>query len=160
MELVALKAAAVALSLVGLAGTFIPALPGALLIFATALLYGWLTGFREVDASLLWWLGGLTVLAQLADFLTSAISVKVVGASRWAMVGAGVGALAGIILFGPLGLLIGPFVGAFAGELLAGGNAAGSGRAGIAAGLGALLGMAIQGVIAIAMIALFWIRIF
>lgn len=160
MELIGLKAAAVLLSLIGFAGAFVPAIPGALLIFAVALAYGWATGFQEVDAALLWWLGGLTALSYAADFLTSAISVKLVGASRWAMWGAMAGALFGVLLFGPLGLLLGPFVGAFAGELLRGSDTRSSGKAGFAAGLGALVGMAVQGVVAVVMIALFWTRIF
>ncbi len=160
MELFGLKAAVVLLSLVGLAGAFLPALPGVLLIFAAALLYAWVTGFQVVDAALLWWLGGLAALAHLADFVTSAVSVKLVGASKWAMWGAGIGAVFGILLLGPWGLLIGPFAGAFTGEILAGRDTKSSGKAGIAAGLGALVAMVIRGTIAVVMIALFWTRIF
>ena len=160
MDELALKVVAALLSLAGLAGTIIPALPGAPLIFAAALLYGWLTGFAEVDAALLWWLGGLAAASQGADFLTGAVSVKLVGASRRAVFGAGIGTLAGLILMGPVGLLLGPFVGAFAGELLAGSSARRSGIAGIAAGVGALVGMVVRLAIAGVMIALFWARIF
>lgn len=160
MEIIGLKVVAVLVSLVGFVGAFVPAIPGAPLIFAVALLYGWVTGYEEVNASLLWWLGGLAAFAQVADLLTSAVSVKIAGASRWAMWGAGAGALFGLLLCGPLGLLLGPFIGAFAGELLAGRDTKTSGKAGIAAGLGALVGMAVRGVVSVVMIALFWTRIF
>lgn len=155
-----LKLAAAALSLVGLAGTVLPGLPGTLLIFAVALGYAWLTGFLEVPAKTLWILGGLAAVAQAGEALLGAASTRLAGASRRAAVGALVGALLGTLVFGPVGLVSGPFLGAFLAELIGGRDLMEAGIAGAAAGVGALFGTLLQVVIGIAMVVLFWIAIF
>src|SRR5690606_6721425 len=115
-----LEALAVLLSLIGLAGTVLPALPGALLIFATAFGYAWLTGFERIGAPVLWTLGALAAAAQVADLALSAVATRVAGASRAAAAGALIGAVLGVVVLGPIGLVAGPFLGAFAAELLSG----------------------------------------
>ena len=62
-------------------------------------------------------LGLLTLFSLGIDLWATAHGAKRVGASRLAIVGAMLGTLGGL-LFGPIGLLAGPFAGALAGELL------------------------------------------
>ena len=52
------------------------------------------------------------------DYILPAYFSKMFGGSRAGIIGATVGVFAGMILLGPLGIVLGPFVGAVAGELL------------------------------------------
>jgi uncharacterized protein len=105
------------LILIGIIGSFLPAVPGVLLIFGGMLLGAWTDGFRRVGWVTLAILGVLTALALLGDLLGSLIGAKRAGASRTALLGAALGCLVGIF-FGIAGALLGPFVGAIVGELL------------------------------------------
>ena len=108
---------AIALVVVGIAGTILPALPGLPLVFAGMLLAAWAGDFQQVGVPMLVVLGLLTVFSLAVDFWATALGAKRVGASRLAIIGAMVGTLAGLF-FGPLGLLMGPFAGAIGGELI------------------------------------------
>ena len=105
------------LILVGLAGTILPALPGLPLVFGGMLLAAWVGDFQHVGIPMLVVLGLLTLLSMAIDFWATALGAKRVGASRMAIIGAMLGTLGGLV-FGPLGLFVGPFVGALGGELL------------------------------------------
>ena len=108
---------AIAMIVVGLVGTVLPALPGLPLVFAGMLVAAWADGFTNVPAWVLVLLGLLTLLSLAIDFWATALGAKRVGASKLAIIGAMVGTLAGLFL-GPIGLLLGPFGGAIAGELI------------------------------------------
>lgn len=150
---------AAVLVVVGLAGTVLPALPGLPLVFGGMLLAAWAGGFQEVGVGMLVVLGVLTALSLAIDFWATALGAKRVGASRKAIAGAMLGTLAGL-MFGPLGLLLGPFAGALAGELLHRrsldrahlGDAA---RIGFGTWVGILFGVALKLGLAFAMLGLF-----
>ena len=108
---------AIAMIVVGLVGTVLPALPGLPLVFAGMLVAAWADGFTNVPVWVLVLLGLLTLLSLAIDFWATALGAKRVGASRKAIIGAMLGTLGGLV-FGPLGLFVGPFVGALGGELL------------------------------------------
>ena len=147
------------LILVGLAGTILPALPGLPLVFGGMLLAAWAGDFQHVGIPMLAFLGLLTLLSLVIDFWATALGAKRVGASRKAIVGAMLGTLGGLV-FGPLGLFIGPFVGALAGELMHRrsldtahlGDAA---KIGFGTWLGILFGTALKIGLAFAMLGLF-----
>ena len=132
-----LYAIAIVLVLVGLAGTVLPVLPGALLVFGGLFLAAWTDGFARVGTVALVIIGVLGALSFVADFVATLLGAKRVGASPQALVGATLGGLVGIFLGLP-GLILGPFVGAVLGELVA------RRRVGQAAkvGLGTWLGLA------------------
>lgn len=102
----------------GLAGTLLPVLPGAVLIWAGMLIYGVLTDFETLGA--LFFIGqGLAVaLIQVLDYLAGVVGVKRYGGSRHAVYGSIIGAVAGIFVMGPAGIIFGPFIGAVIGEML------------------------------------------
>jgi uncharacterized protein len=111
--------------LLGLLGSVFPGLPGVPLIFASALVYAYVTDFEVVG----WWvvvlLGLFALLAFVADFLGTTYGARRFGASNWGMVGGAVGgfvgALAGVLFFGIgalFGLLLGTIGGVFIGEYL------------------------------------------
>src|SRR6478672_443879 len=109
---------AVVLVIVGLAGTVLPVIPGALLVFAGLFLAAWADGFARVGLVALVIIGVLGALSFVADFVATLLGAKRVGASPQALVGATVGGIVGIFLGLP-GMILGPFVGAVLGELLA-----------------------------------------
>jgi len=111
--------------LVGLAGSVLPGLPGVPLIFASALVYAYLTDFEIVGAGVLVLLALFAVLAFVSDFLATTYGARRFGASGWGTAGGAVGgllgALAGALFFGIgalFGLLAGTIGGVFLGEYL------------------------------------------
>ena len=145
---------AVLLTLAGLAGMVLPALPGPLLVFAGLFLGAWAEGFVHVGTNTLLALAVMTALAMLADFVAGAFGAKRYGASPRAAAGAALGALIGIF-FGLLGLLLGPFLGALVGEIAERKGWAQAGRAGIGATLGLVIGTAAKLALGFAMVGLF-----
>ncbi len=145
---------AVLLVLMGIAGLILPALPGSPLLFAGLVCAAWAEDFAHVGWRTLTLLGGLAVLAWLADFVAGAYGARRFGASNRAMVGAAIGALVGLFFSLP-GLLLGPFLGAVAGELTARTDLQAASRAGIGAFLGLVLGTAAKMALAFAMIGIF-----
>jgi len=142
------------LVLVGIAGTILPALPGLPLVFAGLLLAAWADGFQHVSGWTIAMLGVIAAVAMLADFVSSLFGTKVAGASKWAMVGAGVGTLVGIF-FGIPGLLLGPFIGAVGAELIYRENLGQATKAGLGAWLGLVLGAVAKMAALFTMLAVF-----
>jgi uncharacterized protein YqgC (DUF456 family) len=145
---------ATVLVLAGIAGVFLPALPGTPLVFAGLLLGAWIDGFQRVGWPTLAALALLTVLSLVIDFLLSAVGARKMGAGRSALQGAVAGMVVGLF-FGPLGLILGPFIGAFAGEYLAGRDLLRAGKAGLGTWLGLLGGIAVKLALSVAMVGIF-----
>ena len=145
---------AVALMAVGLAGIILPALPGTLLIFGGILLGAWADGFTRVGPWPLVAIGIIAAASYFVDFAAAALGARKLGASKRAMVGAGLGTLAGLF-FGLPGIIIGPFVGAVIGELTSSRDIVRAGKAGAAAWIGFAIGSAIKVGLAFLMIAIF-----
>ena len=145
---------AVILVIVGLAGTVLPALPGAPLVFLGLLLAAWADGFQKVGWFPLTILGILTVGTFVVDFLATSLGAKRVGASYLAIGGAVVGTIVGLFLGIP-GLLLGPFVGAVAGEYIARRDLRQAGKVGLGTWLGLVLGTAAKLGLIFLMIGLF-----
>lgn len=111
--------------LVGLAGSVLPALPGVPLIFISAFVYAYFTGFEVIGGGILAVLGLFALLALVADFIGTAYGARRFGASNWGTAGGAiggvVGALAGALFFGIgalFGLILGSVGGVFLGEYL------------------------------------------
>lgn len=145
---------AVVLVIVGLAGTVMPVIPGALLVFAGLFVAAWADGFARVGTVALVIIGALGVLSFVADFVASLLGAKRVGASPQALVGAALGGGIGLF-FGLAGMIVGPFIGAVAGELLARGRIAQAGKVGLGTWLGLLAAAVLKVIIAFMMIATF-----
>jgi hypothetical protein len=150
---------AVGLVAVGVVGTVVPGLPGAILVLAGLALAAWIDGFARVGVATLAVLAGLTLAAYALDFVATAVGARRFGTSWWGVLGAVLGTLGGLF-FGPVGLVIGPFVGAFLLELLARRDLRQAGRAGLGAWLGLVLGTAGRLGLVAAMIAVFVVAYF
>jgi uncharacterized protein YqgC (DUF456 family) len=132
---------AVALVLVGVVGTVLPALPGAPLVFLGLLLAAWVDHFEKVGWFTLTVLAVLTALTFVVDFMAASLGAKRVGASWAALAGAALGMVVGLFFSIP-GLILGPFAGAVLGEYLARKDWAQARRVGLGTWLGMLLGIA------------------
>jgi uncharacterized protein YqgC (DUF456 family) len=132
---------AIALMAVGLIGTVLPAVPGAVIILAAAVIHQIMLGSEK---SLGWWniaaLVVLTLMSYALEFASGYFGAKRFGATKWGAFGAMIGAIVGLFFPFP-GLIVGPVVGAVAGELVAGKRLVSAGRAGWGTLLGNLAGM-------------------
>jgi len=144
----------IALALTGLAGLILPGIPGAPLLFIAALLAAWAENFEYIGIGTLSILAVLAVLTYGVDLWATMFGARRFGASKRAIVGAAIGALAGIFLGFP-GVLFGPFIGAVIGELLARRDLNAATRAGIGATIGLVLGAALKLALSFAMIGIF-----
>lgn len=144
----------IVLMAVGLIGTVLPALPGAIIILAAAVLHQIMLGSGK---SLGWWniaaLVALALLSSALEFAAGYFGAKRFGATKWGAFGATLGAIAGLFFPFP-GLIVGPVVGAIAGELMAGKRLVHAGRAGWGTLLGNLAGMV--GKLAIGLVMVSW----
>jgi uncharacterized protein YqgC (DUF456 family) len=145
---------AITLIAIGVAGTFLPALPGPILVFGGIALAAWIDDFARIPAWLLLLLGVLMVTAWMVDYLAAAAGAKRAGASRQAIIGATIGTLAGVFS-GLWGLLFMPLAGAAIGEYLAQRDLRRAGKVGIATWIGLLLGTAAKVAIVFAMVGIF-----
>jgi hypothetical protein len=149
----------VTLFAVGLIGTVLPVFPGTVIILAGALIHRMMLGAeKSVSWRIIVILLLLTATSYALDFLSGYFGARYFGATRWGMFGALLGALIGIF-FGIPGLFVGPVIGAVAGEFLAGKRMIDAGRAGwgsLLGNLGAILGKLL---IALVMIAIFFMTV-
>ena len=146
--------AAVALVVLGVAGTILPALPGAVLVFAGVLLAAWIDDFQRISTWTVMVVGLLALLSWGADFVSGMLGAKRAGASRQAVIGAAIGTFAGIFT-GFIGLLFMPLVGAAVGEYLADRDAVRAGRVGVATWVGLLIGTVVKVAIVFVMVGIF-----
>ena len=146
--------AGVALVLVGLAGIILPALPGHVLILAGLVLAAWADGFTRVGVWTLVIIALIAAGSYLVDFAGAVLGAKKLGASSRAMVGAGLGTIAGLF-FGLPGIILGPFAGAVIGELTVKQDLRQAGKAGVAAWIGFAIGTAVKVGMAFLMIGIF-----
>ena len=114
MEVLLYLAGALALA-AGLAGLVLPALPGAPLLLVGVLLVAWAGDFAAVGWGTVAGAAVLTGLMLAVDWAAGALGARAFGASRWAMVGAALGAVVGLF-FGLPGILVGPIAGGIAFE--------------------------------------------
>lgn len=145
---------ALLLVLAGIAGAVLPAIPGAPLVLGGLVLAAWIDGFAKVGWLPLVLIGLLAALAFVVDLVATSLGAKRAGASPLALVGAGVGTVAGLF-FGLLGVLAGPFVGAALGEYVARKDLRQAGRAGVGTWLGIVLGSAAKVALMLAMVGVF-----
>lgn len=144
----------VVLMTVGVLGTVVPALPGAVFVFAGIVLGAWIDDFTRVSGTVVIVTGVLMVLAWIVDYLSAVLGAQRAGASRQAVLGALIGTVAGVFT-GLVGILFLPLVGAALGEYLAVRDMPRAGSVGVATWIGMIIGIALKLALSFVMIGLF-----
>ena len=129
--------------LVGLAGCFLPVLPGPPVSYAGLLLLHFTDKVQFSTTQLILW-ALLVVIVQVLDYVTPMLGTRYSGGGKWGNWGCMVGTIAGLFIFPPWGVLIGPFAGAVIGELLGGKRSVEAFKAGLGAFLGFLLSVVVK----------------
>jgi uncharacterized protein YqgC (DUF456 family) len=145
---------AVAMMLVGIAGTVLPALPGVLLVLAGIVLAAWIGNFQTIGPVALGLCTLLALVGVALDYVASTVAAQRAGASKFGLLGAALGTVAGVFA-GLVGVFVLPLVGAAIGEFLAHRDALRAGRVGLATWVGLLVGTVAKLAIVFAMIGVF-----
>jgi hypothetical protein len=145
---------AIGMIVVGVIGTVLPALPGAVLVFAGIALAAWIDDFARISGWTLGVAAVLTLLAFATDYVAAALGARKAGASTLAIIGAAIGTIAGVFT-GLVGLIFMPLLGAALGEFIAQRNLRRAGKVGFSTWLGLLIGTAVKVAIVFTMVGLF-----
>lgn len=129
--------------LLGLAGCALPVLPGPPLAYVGMLLLHFTEPVQFSLTQLLVWLAAV-ILVQVIDYFIPMLGTKKLGGTKWGTWGCLIGTIAGIFVFPPWGIILGPFVGAVLGELLGGKETQQAVRAGLGAFAGFIMGTVLK----------------
>lgn len=151
----ALTLVAVGLLVLGVVGSLVPALPGALLSVAGVLLYWWSTGYADPSSPVLAGFLVVGLLAAVVDYFGGAVAAGAGGASRSTVLAAGLVGAALFFLVGPLGVIAGVAGTVFALELRRHGDARRGGTAALYAVVGVLGSALVQVVLTGSMLVAF-----
>jgi len=124
------------LLLVGIAGCFIPAVPGPPVAYASLLLLQF-GDSPPFTVTFLVMMAIAVVIVAIVDHFIPIVGAKRWGGTKAGVAGAFIGIVLGFFIWPPFGFIILPFLGALAGELLAGNS---SNRA-LKAALGTIIGL-------------------
>ena len=144
----------------GLLGTVMPMLPGVPLVFLGIAILAFYTKFIVISKATLAVFLVLTIISLLVDYLSGIIGAKYSGASLWGVLGALIGAIIGVIYFGFWGLIFAPAIFVLIFELLQERSVSKSAKSASYTLISTVLGMIVNGVIALAMLAIFLIALF
>lgn len=153
----------IAVMLIGVIGSVVPALPGSSLILLAIIIWGIVSSsFAAIKIPLI-----VTVIVLLlsigVDFLAGYLGAKQAGASKWGQIGAFVGLILGFFgllptlpFGGPLlGMLLGPLLGAIIGEYIYQRDLGKAVKAGVGITVGTLVGNLIQGILSVGAVIVF-----
>jgi uncharacterized protein YqgC (DUF456 family) len=138
-----LLAFAIILILIGLVGCILPIIPGPPLSFLGILILHF-TDFVQYSTKFLLILAFAAIVVTALDYIVPIWGTKKFGGTKAGMWGATIGMIIGMILLGPLGLIVGPLVGAIIGESIKGANNKDAFRSGLGAFLGFLVGTGLK----------------
>ena len=101
---------------IGLIGVVVPLLPGLVLIWSAALVYGWIVGFGAVGIAAMFVLTVLALAGVAAGVVLPKRAATGAGASRRAQIAGVVGGVIGFFVVPVLGLPVGALAGLFLAE--------------------------------------------
>lgn len=127
-----------ALSIVGLIGCILPAIPGPPLNYAAILLIHF-TNLANFSTRFLVVYLLLNIAVIVFDFVLPVYGAKYYGASRKGIWGSFIGLIIGLFFFPPFGIIIGTLIGAIVGELIAGKSESQALKAGFATFIASLI---------------------
>jgi len=112
---------AIVLVLAGIVGSVLPVIPGPPLSFSGILVLHF-SSYASYSTTFLVIMGIIAIAITVLDYFIPAWGTKKFGGTKAGKTGALIGVVAGIFVFPPIGIILGPFVGAFIGELVHDGN--------------------------------------
>jgi uncharacterized protein len=142
LEVVLYLLGAVAL-VAGVVGLVLPGLPGSPLLVAGVVLVAWGGHFQRVGWPTIVASAILGAVILAVDWIAGVLGAKAFGASRWAVIGGGVGVLAGLP-FGLPGIILGPAAGAVVFEYWKNPDFGRAMKAGLGVFVGFLVGSAVK----------------
>jgi uncharacterized protein len=137
--------------LAGIAGCFIPGLPGAPLSYAGLIILH-ITERYHFSSQLLVIYFIVVVVVAVLDYVLPILGSRWFGATRKGFIGSIIGLVAGIFLFPPFGIIIGPFAGAVIAEKINGMETKKAFRAGFGTFAGFLTGTLIELILCLFMV--------
>jgi uncharacterized protein YqgC (DUF456 family) len=141
-------------TLLGIAGSFLPILPGPITGWIGLLLL-YLTKAIPMSYSFLGITLAISILIWILDYTIPAMGTKRFGGSKYGAVGATVGLLIGLIAPIPLGFVIGAFVGAFIGEMIYNSNFSRALKAAFGSFIGFLASTTLKFIVSLIFVGLF-----
>ncbi|KAB1194850.1 DUF456 family protein [Haloferax sp. MBLA0076] len=143
---------ALALLVLGVVGSVLPLLPGAVLSVAGVLVYWWSTGFTDPGLLGLFSLLFVGVVAVATDYGAGFIAARVGGASTRTSILAGVVGFILLFVLGPLGMFLGVAGTVFVIEYLEHEDAEESGRRALYTTVGVLASSVVQVLLTLSML--------
>jgi uncharacterized protein len=131
----------VLLTLAGLSGCILPAVPGPPLNFIALLLVQW--AWKSYSLVTLILLGVVTAVVLVLDYMIPVWGAKIFGATKYGIWGSIIGMLAGVFLT-PIGMIGGLLIGAIVGDMLAGKKPFEALKSGAGTFLGTVAGMLVK----------------
>jgi uncharacterized protein YqgC (DUF456 family) len=147
-----------ALLAAGIAGLVLPVLPGAILLVAGVVAIAWAGNFTVVGWGTVAFAGAMGLAITAVDAAASVLGAKAFGASKWAVIGSGVGLVVGLFLGLP-GIVLGPVVGAIAFEYAKNPDFTRALRAGVGAFVGFLVGSVLKVTLAFVLVGVVLLRL-
>ena len=145
------------LSVLGLIGCIIPAIPGTPLNFLALILLSFAKDWEPFSATFLIVMALIAVAVSILDNIIPALGAKKYGAEKSSVWLALAGTVVGLLFFPPFGIFIGAFAGALIGELLHGKETGTAFKAGWGVFMGTFLGIGIK-LVASGIMFLYFIR--
>ena len=102
---------------VGLVGSVVPVIPGPPLGYAGIVILHF-TSYTHFSMWFFIIFGVLAIAVTILDYFIPVWGTKKFGGTKAGKTGSIIGVFAGIFLFPPIGIILGPFVGAFIGEMI------------------------------------------
>ena len=138
------------LLIIGFVGAVIPALPGPPLSYVALLLLHFTSKHQFSAKFLIIWAVVVAIVVAL-DYLVPIWGTKKFGGSKAGIWGCAIGAIIGIFMFPPYGIIVGPFIGAVVGELIIGKDSSSALKAGVGSFIGFLVGTLLKIVVSVMM---------
>src|SRR3989344_5141207 len=98
-------------------GVILPLLPGVPVAWLGLLLFAYVTYFAVITWKALLIFLVLVFVTLILDALAPMVGAKKYNASSYGLAGSVIGLFLGLAIFGPIGIILGPFLGAVAGEI-------------------------------------------
>ncbi|NJM16743.1 MAG: DUF456 domain-containing protein [Bacteroidales bacterium] len=127
--------AAFILLVIGLLGCILPVIPGPPISFFGILLAHFTSKIQFSKINLIIF-AALAITVTILDYVVPVWGTKKFGGSKAGQWGSTIGMIAGMLFFGPFGLILGPFLGALVAELITGKT----NKEALSSGFGSLVG--------------------